>query len=55
MLLADRRIAACRMLYASYELEMGLTSQLSRIKSQQKRSKEDSVHGDGFNLTTGVC
>ena len=43
------------MLYASYELEMDLTSQLSRIKSQKKRSKEDSVHGDGFNLTTGVC
>ena len=55
MLLADRRIAACCMLYASYELEMGLTSQLSRFKSQKKRSKEASVHGDSFNPTTGVC
>jgi hypothetical protein len=45
------------MLYASYELEMGLTSQLRRVraKSQKKRSKEASMHGDSFNPKTGVC
>ena len=55
MLLADRRIAACRMMYASYELEMGLTSQLSRIKSQKKRSQEEGVNGDSVDPKTGVC
>jgi hypothetical protein len=41
------------MMYVSYE--MSLTTQLSRIKSQKKRSQEDSMHGDGFDLKTGVC
>ncbi len=54
MLLADSDVSAwCCMLSASYE--MNLTSQLSRIKSQKKRSAEDRVHGDGFDLKIGVC
>jgi hypothetical protein len=34
---------------------MDLTSQLSRAKSQKKRSQEDGMHGDSFDLKTGVC
>jgi hypothetical protein len=45
--------AAWRMPYASYEMD--LTTQLSRVKSQTKRSREDGVHGDSFDLKTGVC
>ncbi len=41
------------MLNASYEMD--LTSQLSRIKLQKKRSTEDRVHGDSFDLKIGVC
>ena len=41
------------MLFASYEMD--LTSQLSRFKSQKKRSKEDRVHGESFDLKIGVC
>ena len=41
------------MLYASYEMD--LTSQLSRIKSQKKRSREDGMHGDDCEPKTGVC
>ena len=41
------------MLYASYEMD--LTSQLSRIKSQKKRPKEDRVHGESFHPKIGVC
>ena len=39
--------------YASYEMD--LTTQLSRIKSQKKRSQEDGMHGDNFEPKTGVC
>jgi hypothetical protein len=34
---------------------MDLTSQLSRVKSQKKRSQADGMHGDSFDLKTGVC
>jgi hypothetical protein len=41
------------MLYASYEMD--LTTQLGHLKSQRTRSREDGVHGDSFDLKTGVC
>ena len=41
------------MLYASYEMDR--TTQLSRVKSQKKRSQEDGVHGDSVDPKTGVC
>jgi hypothetical protein len=39
--------------YASYEMD--LTTQLSRVKSQKKRSQEDGVNGDSADPKTGVC
>ena len=54
MLLGERNVSACCfMVHASYEMD--LTTQLSRAKSQTKRWKEDGVHGDSFDLKTGVC
>jgi hypothetical protein len=41
--------------FAVSSCEMGLTSRLSRAKSQKTRSKEDvDVHGDNLNRR-GVC
>jgi hypothetical protein len=39
--------------YASYEMD--LTTQLSRVKSQKKRSQEDGMHEDSLDPKTGVC
>ncbi len=39
--------------YASYEMD--LTTQLSRVKSQKKRSQEDGMHEDSADPKTGVC
>ena len=41
------------MLYASYDMDR--TTQLSRVKSQKKRSQEDGVNGDSADPKTGVC
>ena len=48
-----RQRCASMMLYASYEMD--LTSQLSRVKSQKKRSQEDGMQGGSFDPKTGVC